>query len=253
MKRQLIFLYGLFSYGLFFVTFLYAMGFVSNFFVPVSIDSAPGLPFAQALLINLGLLTLFAVQHSLMARKFFKQWLQRYIPVAAERSTFVLVSSLALALLMMFWEPMGGVVWDIKPQWARCSLHSLALLGWMTVLYSSFLINHFDLFGLRQVWLNLRQRPHTALTFGTPMLYRLCRHPLYLGFMVAFWATPVMTIAHLVFALGCTAYILGAVRLEERDLVAEHPEYVDYQNSTPMILPLGRKISSVKTAGHSAS
>lgn len=241
MQRTFILFYGLLSYGLFFVTFLYAIGFVGNFIVPVSIDSAPRLPFTQALMINLGLLGIFAIQHSLMARPFFKRWITRYLPEASERSTFVLVSSVALAAVMFFWEPMGGVVWDTQSQFLRCTLYSVSMLGWFTVFLSSFLINHFDLFGLRQVWLNFRERPLTPLEFNTPLLYKLCRHPLYLGFMVAFWATPTMTMAHLVFAVGCTGYIFLGARLEEKDLLDAHPEYENYRDSTPMLLPLGTK------------
>ncbi|KAA9133538.1 isoprenylcysteine carboxylmethyltransferase family protein [Marinihelvus fidelis] len=242
MKRSLILVYGVLSYVIFFATFLYAVGFVGNYLVPVSIDGPPQVPLTQALLINLGLLTLFAVQHSLMARPFFKRWLTRYVPRAAERSTFVLASSLALIVLFIFWQPMGGVVWHVENQVARCTLHTISILGYGIVFVSTFLINHFDLFGLRQVWLNWRKREETPLEFGTPWLYRLVRHPLYLGFMIAFWAAPTMTIAHLVFALGCTGYILGAIQLEERDLADAHPEYRDYRRRVPMLIPrLGRR------------
>ena len=242
MQRVLVFIYGVVAYALFFATFLYAIGFVGNLFVPKAIDSAPQVPFNQALLVNLGLLGLFAVQHSLMARPFFKRWLTRFIPQAAERSTFVVASSLALIALFAFWQPMGGVIWSIENPQAQILLHVLFAFGWLLVLVSTFLINHFDLFGLRQVWLNLHKKPYTQLRFGTPVLYRLVRHPLYLGFILGFWATPVMTVAHLVFAVATTAYILIAIQLEEHDLMDAHPEYAEYRRKVPMLIPfLGRR------------
>ena len=250
MQRVLVFIYGVVAYALFFATFLYAIGFVGNLFVPKAIDSAPQVPFIQALLVNLGLLGLFAVQHSLMARPFFKRWLTRFIPQAAERSTFVVASSLALITLFAFWQPMGGVIWSIENPQAQILLHVAFAFGWLLVLVSTFLINHFDLFGLRQVWLNLHKKPYTQLRFGTPVLYRLVRHPLYLGFILGFWATPVMTVAHLVFALATTAYILIAIQLEERDLMAAHPEYAEYRRRVPMIIPFigRRKVREVAAA-----
>ncbi len=250
MQRVLVFIYGVVAYALFFATFLYAIGFVGNLFVPKAIDSAPQVPFIQALLVNLGLLGLFAVQHSLMARPFFKRWLTRFIPQAAERSTFVVASSLALITLFAFWQPMGGLIWSIENPQAQILLHVLFAFGWLLVLVSTFLINHFDLFGLRQVWLNLHKKPYTQLRFGTPVLYRLVRHPLYLGFILGFWATPVMTVAHLVFALATTAYILIAIQLEERDLMAAHPEYAEYRRRVPMIIPFigRRKVREVSAA-----
>jgi protein-S-isoprenylcysteine O-methyltransferase Ste14 len=242
MQRVLVFVYGVVAYTLFFATFLYAIGFVGNLFVPKAIDSAPQVPFIQALLVNLGLLGMFAIQHSVMARRSFKRWITRFIPQSAERSTFVLASSLALIALFAFWQPMGGVVWSIKNPQAEILLHVVFAFGWLLVLVSTFLINHFDLFGLRQVWLNLHKKPYTELKFGTPVLYRLVRHPLYLGFILGFWATPVMTVAHLVFALATTGYILIAIQLEERDLISAHPEYAEYRRRVPMIIPFtGRR------------
>ncbi|HSN71204.1 MAG TPA: hypothetical protein VLT59_06835 [Steroidobacteraceae bacterium] len=241
-KRVLIFGYGVASYAIFFATFLYAIGFVGNIAVPKSIDSAPTGPLGQALLVNALLLGIFAVQHSVMARRGFKAWWTRIIPKAAERSTYTLFSSLALIALFAFWQPMGGVVWEVTDPALRIALYAAFAFGWALVLVSTFLINHFDLFGLRQVWLELRGRPYTPLPFGTPWLYRYVRHPLYVGWFFAFWATPTMTMAHLVFAVATTAYILIAIQLEERDLVAEHGrKYLEYRKRVPMLVPLARR------------
>jgi len=254
MNRVTKFAYGLTSYAVFFATFLYAIGFIGNLFVPKSIDSAPNVPLTQALLINLGLLTLFAVQHSVMARPFFKRWITRFISPAIERSTYVLASSLALIALFVFWEPMGGVIWNITHPVGAGILYIGFAFGWLTVLLSTFLINHFDLFGLRQVWLDLRKIPYSPLHFETPFLYRLVRHPLYLGWLFVLWCTPVMTAAHLVFALACTGYILVGIQLEERDLMDAHPEYRAYRERVPMIIPfLGRTRGGTATAAITAS
>ena len=251
MSRLLVFVYGVAAYGAFFVTYLYAIGFVGNVLVPKALDSAPTAPFATALAINLGLLTLFAIQHSVMARPWFKRRLLQLIPQAAERPTYVLASSLALILLFWQWSPLGGVVWDIQsPAWRAVTLAVFAS-GWLLVLVTTFLINHFDLFGLRQVWLHLRGRDYTPLHFVTPGPYRLVRHPLYLGWLLAFWAAPTMTVTHLLFAMVTTAYILVAIQLEERDLIDAHPEYASYRRRVPMILPLGtkREPSRVESVG----
>lgn len=237
MQRFLILVYGVACYALFFATFCYAAGFVGNLFVPRSMDSAAIVPLGEALLVNLGLLAAFAIQHSVMARPGFKRWWTRFVPEPAERSTYVLFSSVALIVLFWFWQPMGGVVWDLDEPFARGVMHGLFAFGWGLVLISTFLINHFDLFGLRQVWLQFRGIPYTSLKFGTPGPYRLVRHPLYLGWLFAFWATPTMTVAHLVFALMTTAYIFVAIQLEERDLVDALPEYEHYRERVPMILP----------------
>jgi methanethiol S-methyltransferase len=236
-KRLGIFTYGVLSYAIFFATFLYAIGFIGGFGVPVTIDGEPGVPLGQALLINTLLLGAFAVQHSVMARPAFKRWWTRYVPKPAERSTYVLFSSLLLIVLFAHWEPIGGVIWSVQDPIAQGVLYGIFALGWLTVLVATFLINHFDLFGLRQVWLYLAGKPYTHLTFGTPWLYRYVRHPLYVGWFLAFWATPHMTAAHLLFAVATTAYILIAIRFEERDLQQIHPEYADYRRRVPMLIP----------------
>lgn len=246
MSRVIVFAYGLMAYAVFFVTYLYAAGFVGNLVVPKSLDSAPTAPLATALLVNLGLLGLFAVQHSVMARPWFKRALTRVVPPAAERSTYVLASSLALILLFWQWSPLGGIVWDIQHPAARGVMYGAFAFGWLLVLVTTFLINHFDLFGLRQVWFHLRGRPYRNLRFVTPGPYRLVRHPLYAGWLFAFWAAPTMTVTHLLFAVATTAYILIAIRLEERDLVAAHPEYADYRTRVPMLIP--RRTTSASEA-----
>jgi protein-S-isoprenylcysteine O-methyltransferase Ste14 len=241
LKRVAIFAYGLVCYAVFFATFLYALGFVGNLFVPRSIDGVPRTDFTTALLIDLGLLGVFAIQHSLMARPFFKRWFTRLIPEPAERSTYVLFSSLALIALFAYWQPLGGIVWNVDDAVGRAILYTLFGFGWTLVLVSTFLINHFDLFGLRQIWLQLRAVPYVPLKFGTPGPYRLVRHPLYVGWFFAFWATPVMSITHLVFAVATTAYILIAIQLEERDLIdALGDDYRRYRERVPMIIPFTR-------------
>jgi len=240
-KRVAAFAYGALCYALFLGTFLYAVGFVGNVVVPKAMDSGSEGPLAPALLTNLALLALFAVQHSVMARPAFKRALTRVLPQPIERSTYVLASSLALLLLFWLWRPMGGTVWRVEAPAGRLLLHAVCATGWLTVLASTFLINHFDLFGLRQVWLHLRGEPNTPIAFRTPGLYRFVRHPLYVGWLLAFWATPTMTVAHLVFALATTGYILTAIQLEERDLIEVHGEaYRRYRHSVPMLIPRPR-------------
>src|SRR5690606_27357265 len=213
-----------------------------------TIDGEPGLPFGRALAIDLLLLGLFAVQHSVMARPAFKRRWTRIVPQSAERSTYVLLSSLALIVLFAFWQPLGGVVWSVESPLGQAVLYALFALGWATVLVSTFLINHFDLFGLRQVWLQLIGRPYTSLEFGTPFFYRYVRHPLYVGWFFAFWATPHMTVTHLVFAVMTAAYILTAIQLGERVLVAAHPEYRAYRARVPMLIPRFGRRRAVTTA-----
>jgi protein-S-isoprenylcysteine O-methyltransferase Ste14 len=245
-NRVATFIYGVLCYSIFFGTFLYAAGFIGNFLVPKSIDSGRSGPLGEALLIDAGLLALFAIQHSVMARPGFKRVWTRFIPKPAERSTYVLLSSLALILLFWQWRPMGGVIWNIESTAVRLVLYGLCAKGFLTVLVSTFLINHFDLFGLRQVYLFLRGKEYTNLKFGTPILYRHVRHPLYLGWLFAFWATPTMTVAHLVFAVATTVYIFLAIQFEERDLVSLYGDrYRLYQKQVPMIVPrLGKSGAS---------
>ncbi|HWR53771.1 MAG TPA: isoprenylcysteine carboxylmethyltransferase family protein [Bryobacteraceae bacterium] len=237
-----IFTYGVACYLVFLGVFLYAAGFLGNFIVPKSIDSGPTSPLAVAIAVDAALLGIFATQHSIMARHWFKRAWTRVVPEPAERSTYVLFSSAALILLFWAWQPIGGVVWTVETAGARIAMQVICATGWLIVLASTFLINHFDLFGLRQVWLYLMGRPYTHLRFRTPALYQHVRHPLYLGWLLAFWATPVMTAAHLLFAGLATAYILVAIRFEERDLIRIHGEdYRAYRERVPMILPLGAK------------
>ena len=242
MKKIISMLYGAICYFIFLGTFLYAIGFVGNLFVPKSIDGTPVTPLMQAILVNATLLLLFALQHSIMARPAFKKWWTKIIPAHLERSTYVLLASLCLVLMMWQWQPVGGVVWKVENETAKIILLVLYLTGWLIVLVSTFLINHFDLFGLRQSWLYFRGRPYTTLPFRVPLFYRFVRHPLYLGFLIAFWSASTMTVAHLLFALLTTSYILTAIQLEEKDLVKHFGDrYVRYKSKIPMILPFGRK------------
>ena len=238
MKRVAVFLYGVMSYAAFFLTFLYAVGFIGNFYVSKSLDSAARVPFWQALLMDALLLGIFAVQHSVMARPAFKRVLTRLIPEAAERSTYVLASSLALIALFAYWEPIGGVIWNVENPLLRLLVSFVFVVGFLIVLIATLLINHFDLFGLRQVWLYLIERPYTHLEFRTPFFYKYVRHPLYVGWFIAFWATPTMTGAHLLFAMMTSVYMLMAIRWEERDLVAVFgSRYENYRKEVPKLVP----------------
>ncbi len=237
MKRIAILLYGLGCYGIFLVVLVYAIGFVGGFGVPTTLDGPRRSPVFEGIAVNALLLLAFAVQHSVMARPGFKRWWGQWIHPAAERSTYVLCTNLTLGLLFWQWRPLGGVVWEIQQPIGRAILWTLFGTGWMMVLITTFLINHFDLFGLRQVWFNFRRMPLTPLAFRTPGPYRVVRHPLYVGWLTAFWCTPQMTASHLLFALGTTAYILLAIRFEERDLTRHHPEYAVYRERVPMLIP----------------
>ena len=238
MKRLLVIGYGIASYLLFVVSFLYAIAFVGDFVVPRTVDSGIAAPIAEAVLVNLLLLSVFAVQHSVMARPWFKARWTRIVPHVIERSTYVLLSSLALFLLYWQWRTMPEIVWNVESTAGQVILWALFWAGWAIVFASTFMINHFDLFGLRQVWLNWRGRPYRELGFQTVMLYRVVRHPIMAGFIVAFWATPTMTAGHLLFAAVSTAYILVAIQLEERDLVDNlGDQYRRYRHRVGMLAP----------------
>jgi protein-S-isoprenylcysteine O-methyltransferase Ste14 len=246
MSRIATLLYGVLSYALFLGVFLYAIGFVGGFVTPTRLDGVPTMPMGQALAINLALLTAFAVQHSGMARPAFKRWWTRYVPQPVERATYVLVSNVAMLLLFVTWQPMGGVVWDTEGA-VRLAVIAVYLLGWAVLFYATCLIDHFDLFGVKQVWRHFRGAVHEEPKFHTPGMYRVVRHPLYVGWLMIFWAAPTMTVAHLVFALVTTAYILMAIRWEERDLLDTFGrDYAEYRRRTPMLIPrIGRRRRTV--------
>jgi protein-S-isoprenylcysteine O-methyltransferase Ste14 len=245
MKRILFFLYGTTCYVFFLGIFLYAVGFLGNVMVPTTIDGTPQTSFGLALTINIVLLGIFAVQHSVMARQGFKRWWTQYIPQPIERSTYVLFTNIALALLFYAWQPMGGEVWMIQDSLGQGLMYGLFAIGWSIVFVATLMINHFDLFGMRQVWLYLRKEEYHPLKFKTPALYQHVRHPLYVGWLLVFWATPTMTSAHLVFALITTIYILMAIQWEEKDLVDSHGKaYEEYRRQVPMLIPQLLKKSS---------
>ncbi len=242
MNRALTLVYGTVAYAIFLGAFLYAIGFTTGLLVPKSLESGPAAPMAEAIIVNLLLLSLFAVQHSVIARQGFKRWWTQYIPHAIERSTYVLLASLCLILLFWQWRPMPAVMWQIGNPGLAAAVTALSLLGWIIVLVSTFLINHFELFGLQQVYNNMRGRLAVHAGFKTPFLYKFVRHPIYLGFIVAFWAAPSMSAGHLLFAAVTTAYIFVGIALEERDLMRLFGgEYERYRQSVGMLLPGWRR------------
>jgi methanethiol S-methyltransferase len=238
-KRIAFFVFGLLCHAMFFAVFFYMAGFVGNLLVPKTIDSpAVAGPIGVAVGIDLLLLALFAVPHSVMARPAFKRWWTQYVPQPIERSVYVLFANLCMILLLWQWRPIGPVLWDVQHPVGRAVLYGLFAGGWLLVPLASLMISHFDLFGSRQVWLHLRQKPYTMLAFHTPMLYRLVRHPLYVGWMIAFWATPTMSAGHLLFAAFLTAYMLVVIPVEERDLVDLFGEqYEEYRRRVPALVP----------------
>ncbi|WP_297699006.1 methanethiol S-methyltransferase [Mycobacterium sp.] len=242
MKRFLIVGYGVAAYLLFLAAFLYLVAFLGNFWVPRTVDHGLSAPIGQAVLVNIVLLAVFAVQHSIMARPSFKAWWTRLVPASIERSTYVMLSNVVLVLLYWQWRTMPAVVWDVRLPAGRLVLWTLFWLGWAIALAATFMVSHFDLFGLRQVFLAWRGKPYTHIGFHARMLYRVVRHPLMLGFVIVFWAVPTMTAGHLLFSVAMTGYILVATHLEEHDLVeALGEQYRDYRRRVPMLLPLGRR------------
>jgi len=242
MGKLVAFLYGIVAYLVFAVVIVYSLGFISGLVVPKTIDSGPAGPLVESIVINLVLMTIFALQHSVMARPQFKKWWTTVVPISVERSTYVLLASLALALVFWQWRPIPGVVWEAKDPTIAGSLLYLGLLGWVLVFFSTFMINHFELFGLHQVANNLAGKSMPPMKFQAPMLYNVVRHPIYLGFIIFVWATPVMTAGHVLFAAVVTAYIFVGIALEEHDLIAVFgDEYRRYRQRVAMIVPfIGR-------------
>ena len=246
MKKFGLFIFAVAAYISFLATCAYAAAFFGNLFVARTIDAAAGVPLPQAMLVNLGLLLLFALKHSGMARRPFKRWLGSFIARSAVRSIYVLVSCLAVIVLITLWQPMGGVVWFVESDIARALITAAYAGGWMLMIWATFLIDHFELFGLRQAWCALRDGTRCEdPAFGTPAAYRIVRHPIYAGWLIVIWASPIMTLTHLVLAMGMTAYTLLGIRLEERDLARRLPYYEQYRRKVPMLLPsLWRRLRS---------
>jgi methanethiol S-methyltransferase len=242
-------LYGVIAYALFLATFLYAIAFVGNMPVPKTIDSGDAGPLLPTLIIDILLLGIFAIQHSVMARPAFKRWWTRFVPQPVERATYVLLASLALVLLFANWQPILYPIWSVTNPLGIIVAQTIFWSGWALVLTSTFLINHFELFGLRQVYVRLRGQTLPVPVFHAPLFYKHVRHPIYLGFLLAFWATPSMTAGHLLFAIGTTGYILIGITLEERDLVELFgDQYRRYRNQVAMLIPLtNRKRDVIST------
>ena len=253
MAGVLTLFYGTVAYVIFLGAFLYAIGFAGNIAVPKSIDSGEAGSLVPSLLINAALLGIFAVQHTGMARTGFKRWWTRFVPQPIERSTYVLLTSLALILIFWQWRPLPGVIWSIESQAGQAVAYALFGVGWATVLLATFMIDHFDLFGLRQVWLRFQGVPYRDLGFRTPGFYKYVRHPIQVGFIIAFWATPTMTVGHLMFAVVTTLYIIIAVKIfEERDLLQQHEEtYHTYMDQVGGFIPKGRYRGAGKAASAS--
>ena len=241
MQKMSAFIYGVISYTVFFISFLYAIGFTGNLIVPKGIDSGTETGLAESLIVNIVLLGLFAIQHTIMARPAFKAWWTKIIPKEVERSTFVLVASLLLLLLYWQWRPMTGIIWSVENAAGAMILSGVFWIGWVIVLLSTFMIDHFDLFGLRQVFLPLQNKEYTGIKFKTTMLYKFVRHPIMLGFIIAFWATPHMTTGHFLFAVVTTVYIFMGLQFEEHDLKNAIPDYEDYSRRVPMLIPCMKK------------
>jgi len=241
--KFIAFLYGVAAYLVFFVTILYAIGFVTGLVVPKTIDTGAITPAFEAVIIDLLLMTLFAVQHSVMARQGFKAWWTQFVPKPVERSTYVLFASLSLLLLFWQWRPLPSVIWDAANPDLAVTLITLSFLGWVLVFTSTFIINHFELFGLHQVTNHLVGKQAEPPRFKTPLLYKFIRHPIYLGFIIAFWAAPTMTAGHLLFAAVTTAYIFVGIALEERDLVDLFgDEYRQYKQRVSMLIPWRKSV-----------